>query len=297
MTDIDVIPDIHADADRLEASLALAGAGRIAFLGDLIDAGEGVRADDRAVLARVRRLVDDGGARIVMGNHELNAILFHRGLRAASAKNVRQHASFLAAFGHGTREALDWTEWFLSLPLWRDAEGLRLVHACWSPAAIDEVAKRRPDGRLAEEDLEEVAEKRTPFARAVETLLCGPEVELPGGAVFTDIKGARRRHVRIAWWRSGARSWRDAALSVPEPGDLPDGPLTGFEGVELYPAGAPPVLVGHYKMHGTPAIESRNAACLDYPASPCLYRWRGEARLDAERLATVRRGWTNAALP
>lgn len=285
-----VIPDIHADPDRLDRSLALARPGEpVAFLGDLIDAGDAVeRPDDRAVLERVRALVEAGRATAILGNHEVNALLYHRKgvdgavLRERSDKNAKQHRSFVEAFGFATPEALGWTEWFLTLPLWRDLGGLRLVHACWDDEAVATVAARRPDGRLREEDLAEVAEKDTPFARAVERLVTGPEARLPDGGTFEDAGGETRRDVRLRWW-AGARTWRAAALSVPDPSALPEGEVPP-DAVTLYPEGAPPALCGHYKMRGPPAIETPRAACLDYPGAPVAYRWEGEARLDPRNL-------------
>lgn len=51
-TAYNVIPDIHADPDRLDATLARLD-GPLAFLGDFID-GKNGHGDDRAVLTRVR---------------------------------------------------------------------------------------------------------------------------------------------------------------------------------------------------------------------------------------------------
>lgn len=296
VTGYDVIPDLHADPERLERSLAALGAGgRPAFLGDFIDGKPGDPADDGAVLGRVRGLVE-AGAPAVMGNHELNAILFHRveggrPLRPRHARNRAQHASFLSRFPAGPgpegAPARGWTEWFLTLPLWRDLGGLRLVHACWDEAAIATIAARRPDARLRPGDLAEVAREDTAFGRAVNRLLTGPEIALPDGCAFTDHAGHRRRHMRFAWWMESAASWRDAALSVPDRDELQSGPLPPGAADGLYPAGAPPVLFGHYKMTGPPRIEAPNAACLDHPATPCLYRWRGEARLAPENLVRV----------
>ena len=56
-----IIPDIHADIDRLERSLEVAEDTPAAFLGDFIDAGKLTKqVDEGAVLSRVRRLVDSG---------------------------------------------------------------------------------------------------------------------------------------------------------------------------------------------------------------------------------------------
>ena len=290
-----VIPDLHADPDRLEASLRLAPAGaHIAFLGDFSDAGRSVpHPDDAAVLDRVMALMETGAADGVMGNHELNALLFHRldadgmPLRQRDAKNAGQHRSFCARFGIGTPEALDRTSWFLTLPLWLDLNGLRIVHACWDPDAIATIAARRTDGRLREEDLEEVARKETPFAKAVDLLVSGPEIPLPPGIGFHDAAGHYRSQVRIAWWRADARTWRDAALSVPDPTVLPEAEIEIGRGVTFYGVEEPPVLMGHYKMQGHPSIERPRAACLDYPKAPCVYEWTGESALRNDGLRVL----------
>ncbi|MCP1169023.1 metallophosphoesterase [Limimaricola litoreus] len=287
---LDVIPDIHADVDRLKLSLAQCTA-KVGFLGDFIDAGKACRMpDDRAVLQRVRGLVEGGRAVAVMGNHELNAILFHRTgidgtpLRAHSEKNRAQHRSFVQQVGVASEEALDWTDWFLTLPLWLDLGSLRLVHAYWSDTDIAEVAARRPDGRLAEEDLYEIAAESTEFGRAVNRLTSGPEIQLPAGYAFRDLGEHERTQMRLAWWRTDAKTWRDAALSVPNPSDLPDTPLPQERGAEIYSADAPPVLMGHYKMKGRPQIETSNAACLDYPETPVVMKFRGETDLRSVKL-------------
>ncbi len=294
MNDRTVIPDLHADPHRLEMSLVAAEGRHLAFLGDFIDAGKAVKSpNDAAVLTQVRELIESNRAVAVMGNHELNAILFHRKdrngnpLREQSAKNLDQHYSFVDQFGLATPIAIHWTEWFLNLPLWVEKDGLRLVHACWDEVAIETIKERRSDGRLQLDDLEEVAAKETPFALAVETLTSGPEVRLPIGEGFHDIKGIRREHVRIAWWRANGGSWRDVALSVPDINELPDTEVAGAQGIPVYPAGQPPVLVGHYKMKGTPRIDVGQAACLDYPDNSCVYHWSGEDRLVQENIQSL----------
>jgi hypothetical protein len=228
-----------------------------------------------------------------MGNHEFNAILFHRtgmdgaALREHTDKNTAQHRSFCQTFGIGTEAALDWTDWFLELPLWHEHDGLRLVHACWSEPDIKIIKARRHDGRLKAEDLMEVAAKVTPFVKEVQMLLTGPEAPLPEGYLFHDFRGDARDEVRIAWWRSQATTWREAALSVRDPSELPNALLTNDRRAVFYSEAELPVLVGHYKMDGEPKIETTQAACLDYPDTPCAYRWRGEARLHQDNLLKI----------
>lgn len=295
---ITVIPDIHADPSRLAASIAAAEpTGRLAFLGDFIDAGSdpGSRIDELAVLTEVRRLIENDRAIGILGNHELNAILFHREdgagrpLRARSSKNQDQHQSFIDAFGVATPAALSWTSWFLeALPLWQDLDGLRLVHAFWSDRLVETIRELRPDGLLREEDLPEIASESTEFGRAVKLLVSGPEVSLPKGVSFLDTKGHRREEMRIAWWRGEAATWRELALAVPDPGLLPDTLLEPGHIAEVYHADGRPVLVGHYKMTPPLRIDSANAACIDYPSAPCVYHWRGGVQLEPEGLVSVR---------
>lgn len=295
MKHIDIIPDLHADPKRMASALQISDGRPLAFLGDFIDAGHKTAApDDLAVLERVRGLIDSGDAIAVMGNHELNAILFHRfgpdgaPLRPHLEKNRKQHRSFLDRFGLATPEALAWTQWFLdALPLWHDGGDFRLIHACWNTPAIQLIAARRPDGRLRTEDLPDVADKSTPFGTAVELLLSGTELRLPDPYQFHDNSENLRRHVRVNWWTSGQPAWRDLALSVPDRSKLPPGDIPAALLPARYPSDAPPVFVGHYKMRDDPRIESSNALCLDYPDSPCLYRWQGEQILDDNNLIRI----------
>ena len=307
-TQYDIIPDIHADIDRLTRTLLSLGyvadyaawahpEGRIvAFLGDFIDMGRA----NRAVLNLARAMCEKGSAVAIMGNHELNALLYHRPglnsdgthdgyMRAHSAKNRAQHRTFLDEFPLGHPDTNEMMDWFLSLPLFLDLGSLRLVHACWDDNRMAVIRDRRPDGVLAIDDLQEIALENdaTEFAEAVLTTLKGPEAELPPPHHFHDIKGHRRTALRLKWWQSGAMTWRDAALSVPDPETLPATPIEGHIAFHAYGAEAKPVFFGHYKRLGTPTIDAPNALCLDYPRVPCAYRWAGEARLDPKNLLVI----------
>ena len=288
-----VIPDIHADLERLNWSIKKAQGSKIIFLGDLIDAGKLVtKPDDLGVLQKVSQLIYDGQASCILGNHELNAILFHRRssasnehLRSHKEQNSKQHKSFIEAFGVESSDALSWTAWMLkTLPLWLELDGLRIAHACWSEKAINIVKKRRPSGHLQLEDLEEIAAKTTEFALAVETITSGPEARLPVGYSFTDNGGNTRDHVRLSWWNAENTTWTKAALSVPDLSQLPTDGLPPELMSEIYSMDAIPVLVGHYKMKGMPTLQSANATSLDYPMNKCVYHWSGESTLQSQNL-------------
>lgn len=304
----DIIPDIHADIDRLTKTLSSLGymegdetwahpEGRIAaFLGDFIDMGR----ENRSVLALVRGMLDQGHAKAIMGNHELNALLYHRPglnadgtddgfMRAHSIKNTGQHQTFLDEFLVGHSETSEMLDWFLTLPLFLDLGGLRLVHACWDDARVATIQARRPSGHLTLDDLQEIALENdaSEFAEAVLTTLKGPEIELPAPHHFHDIKGHRRTSLRLKWWQSGAMTWREAALSVPTPETLPTTQIEGEVAFRAYDAEAKPVFFGHYKRLGLPTIDAPNAVCLDYPKVACAYKWSGEKRLEPKNLVLI----------
>lgn len=143
---VDLIGDIHGELLPLDALLEHLGyvegrhpAGRrLVFLGDLTDRGP----DSPGVVARVKRLVDQGRAQCILGNHEFNIL-----------RSKRKHGN---AWLSGETESLDRSgrvvpqvqadtvirsevvEFFRRLPLALERPDLRAVHACWSDEAVRE---------------------------------------------------------------------------------------------------------------------------------------------------------------
>ena len=242
---------------------------QIVFLGDFIDRGP----DSAGVLATVRNLVADGRALAVMGNHELNAIHYHSSdpetgqpLRPRTARNQAQHAGFLRQFPLGSAGGREWIDWMAGLPLWLDLGPFRAVHACWSPPAVRRLTRIAPGGVLPRERLLLDGRPDDALRADVETLTKGPEARLPDGASFTDKTGHRRHHVRLAWWRRGAVTWREATTSVPDLRQIPDAPLPGHVATGFYPEADKPVFFGHYWLDDLARIEAPNALCLDCSA-------------------------------
>lgn len=306
----DVIGDVHGMGKELVALLRHLGyddsAGYFAhptrcvvFVGDLIDRGP----EQLLVLETARAMVDAGTASVVLGNHEFNAIAFHTPhrtipfgfLRERSPKNLDQHKDFIAQVGLGSTLHGEVIEWFRTLPLWLDLDGLRVVHACWDEASK---AKLADGSTLTDDVLHAAVVKGTPEYHAIEVLLKGPEI--PIDPPYHDKDGHHREHARYAWWRPDAKTMFDA-IEVPSgltahvdgegPGTngpawelaAPDAPITERP-VDPYPADAPPVLFGHYWRTGTPhEPESPNVACTDFSACKggdlVAYRWSGESTL------------------
>ncbi|MCE2946593.1 MAG: metallophosphoesterase [bacterium] len=309
MTAYDIIGDIHGYAAPLESLLRRMGYvphgtswraphGRKAiFVGDLIDRGpEQVR-----VVETVRSMVDDGQALCVLGNHEFNAIGWatrrlgadgypipesapDAWLKKHTARNLGNHAAFLAQVNEGSALHADMIRWFRTLPVALDLGGIRVAHAWWNDTLVRQLGERLRDG-LDDAFLQAAARKGSPEWLAMEGVTKGLEATLPGGLTFVDHSGVERSEVRLRWWLPTGSSWRATAFVSDEARErlcdrtpVPD--CDGFGEVE----GAP-VFIGHYWMDGPRVLQSPRVACCDYsvPRSGRLvaYRWEGERELVA----------------
>lgn len=300
----DVIGDVHGSATKLEALLHQLGYTHdgsswrhpertAVFVGDLIDRGD--RQLDVVDIAR--RMVDHGHAHVMMGNHEFNAIAWATEhpdrpgayLRQRTDKNRSQHAEFLKQVEEPPGKHRELIDWFRTLPMWLDLDGLRVVHACWHEPSQQDVGQRLDEGNTV---LVAASERGTAEHRAIEWLLKGPEIPLPEGFAYLDKGGHLRRHARFRWWDPTATTLRRGALIPPgTSGDdgkplaeLPDEPH-GHDHLPTY-TDTVPLVVGHYWETGTPTPLARHVACVDYSAvkgGPLVaYRWtRGETEIHA----------------
>lgn len=290
----DLIGDIHGHADALHQLLSSLGyvrqqgvyrhpARRVVFLGDFIDRGPKIRE----TLGLVRPMVEAGAALAVMGNHELNALAFHtpdedapgEHLRRHDDKHSRQHAETMRQLP--ATELASHLDWFRTLPLWLELDGLRVVHACW-----DATRMARIHGPVTDEFLHAACLPGGHLFEPVEAILKGKEFRLPAGCSFLDKDGNQRTSARVKWYEPPeGHSCRTYAM-LGEPVDS-DEPLPGEVAAAAvpYPDDAVPVFVGHYWMRGErPALLRHNIACLDWSVAKggflCAYRWDGERTLD-----------------
>lgn len=291
----DLIGDIHGHADALERLLARLGYTRqkgvskhpdrqAIFLGDFIDRGPKIRE----TLEIVRPMVESGAALSVMGNHELNALAFHtpdptrpgEHVRPHSEKNSRQHAETRRQIPAG--ELFSYLDWFRTLPLWLDLDGLRVVHACWDDSRMATIS-----GPVTDEFLYAACLPGGSLFEPVEAILKGKEVRLPPATSFRDKDGDERLATRVKWYEPPhGHTYRTYAMaSEPIESDLPL-PDEVIRAAVPYPDDAKPVFVGHYWLHGPrPELLRRNIACVDWSVAKggflCAYRWDGEQELDA----------------
>jgi len=304
----DVIGDIHGNGETLSALLTKLGyalndgvyrhATRQAiFIGDFIDRGP----HQREVVDVARSMVEAGSALAVMGNHEFNAIAYATPdgesgdyLRPHSVKNNRQHEAFLREYPFDSRRHRDVIAWFKTLPLWLELDGLRVIHACWDQGLISRILEHQGSNALAEDLLHASSRRGNWQFEAIETLLKGKEVPLPGGTSFQDKEGTVRHNIRVRWWDRGATSYQQAYMG-PESArtHIPEDEIAGDHLIE-YSHEEPPVFLGHYWLEGTPRLLARNIGCVDYSvAKPggklVAYRWDGERELTDGKFVSVER--------
>ncbi|MBE89257.1 MAG: hypothetical protein CMM76_07420 [Rhodospirillaceae bacterium] len=303
----DLIGDIHGQAAELEALLKKLGYRRAAnsyrhenrkviFVGDFVDRGP----HQRRVIDLVRSMIKSGDALAVMGNHEYNAIAYHTTragggfLRERSTKNTNQHQAFLEEYEGDPSAWADVIDWFKSLPLWLDLEGIRIIHACWEKASIDRVLEFQNGSNLLGEKLLHASGDPTTWQyKAVDTLLKGKEIRLPNGGYFHDKDGNKRNYIRVRWWDK-ANTYRETYMG-PESAraHIPDDPIFGDQMIE-YGHTEKPVFLGHYWLEGVPEPLAANIACLDYSVAKfggklVAYRWDGEAILNAAKFVSLKR--------
>lgn len=298
----DLIGDIHGHYDELVQLLETLGyqkgqgvyghpERKVIFLGDFIDRGPQIRQ----VLETVRPMIERGNALAVMGNHELNALAFHtespngseKYLRKRNTKNIRQHGQTILQLRD--EELSEAVEWFRTLPMWLDLDGLRAVHACWDEKAITTIAQALKDHKgITPALLESSCRKGGALFVPVEVVLKGKEGKLPKGDSFQDKDGHVRTEIRTRWYLPpSGHTYRTYALQS----DVIACDLGLDEAVisaaTPYPIDAKPVFIGHYWLSAKrPEVLANNVACLDYSVAKggflCAYRWHGEQELSNE---------------
>ncbi|WP_110665967.1 metallophosphoesterase [Salinicola halophilus] len=296
----DLIGDVHGCGRTLAALLDKLGYAevhgvyrhprrRVIFLGDLIDRGPSIRL----AVSIARRMVDAGEAHIVMGNHEVNAIVSAE--RAPGSPPSRIMRRTHEQFRDHPREWRETLAWFRELPLCLELDGLRVVHACWDESLIDAFRRRCPNGRIDAAFLAEASVRGSFEHRVLDVLTRGVQLALPDGMTIRSANGVDRRAFRTHFWCERPHTYGDVVF---QPDSLPD-VLEGRvldaaerERLVWYPEEAPPLFVGHYWCRGVPAVVRDNIACLDYSAIDAgrlvAYRWSGETSLTADRFVWTR---------
>ncbi len=141
---LDIIGDVHGELDALRALLTRLGydihgrhrTRRLVFVGDLCDRGP----DSVGVVQFVQRLVEEGRAQCVLGNHELNILRRERKhgnhwfFGDSDPKHARQFGETVLAT---EQQAESIWAFFAALPIALERDDLRVVHAAWWHESVE----------------------------------------------------------------------------------------------------------------------------------------------------------------
>lgn len=299
----DIIGDIHGYLEPLKRLLRKMDYAEIGgiwqhptrkaiFVGDYIDRGPAIRE----TLQLVKSMTDAGRSIALMGNHEYNALAYHHQgkdgnyLRKHNPKHLVQHAQTLAQFFFHREEWQMYLDWFYTLPLFVELDGIRAVHACWDDEHINWL-KQQNLQCINPAFLEKAHNRKSKEYTVIDETLKGKEINIPEEYAWPDKDGNLRRENRLKWWIDPDASpfLGQALFDCPEP---MQNELIGDKKIYTYPKVAPPVFVGHYWLkEETPGMQSSNVVCLDYSIAKdgmlVAYRWNRGESLNEQNFVTV----------
>ncbi len=262
---------------------------KVVFLGDIVI---------------VRDMVEAGHADIVMGNHEYNVVTYlseaPAGMRQPFLRPHTPRNNFiveqtLEQFANYPQEFNEMLDWFLTIPLFREYEHFRVVHACWDHQMIGEYLRRYGSNQITKEMLPESVQTDSFLYQFLDRMLRGTSLKLPDGRSMTAKDGMVRQFFRTKFWAGDPQRYNDVIFQPdPLPEDLQHALLSEDEKEQLlfYGPDEKPLFIGHYWMSGLPEPIVPNIACLDYSAVKygrlVAYRMDTERHLQKGKFAWVR---------
>lgn len=296
----DIIGDVHGYIDILEQLLEKLGytfngrnwehASRKAiFTGDFICRGP----NSRSVLSCIRNMVENQTAHAILGNHELNAILFftkskelplHEPGKASKELLLR----FSAEYGRQLEQFDNDIRWLRTLPFFFEEDKFRVVHAYWNPYHIDILRNIHEDGMIRKKQLKQIAKKKGVVAKAAWETTRGIEFTMPADLKLKDSRNIMRNTFRIKWWQPmQGNTFRE--MSIGNRFLLPQYTIPAEIAIQypVYKPSDPIVFVGHYCL-GNQLIQMPNICCVDscvaLSGSLAAYRFDGESELAASKI-------------
>jgi len=273
---------------------------KVVFLGDIVDRGPNIRLACHIV----RDMVEAGHADIVMGNHEYNVVTYlseaPAGMRQPFLRPHTPRNNFiveqtLEQFANYPQEFNEMLDWFLTMPLFREYDHFRVVHAAWDHKMIDEYLRRYGSNLITKDMLPESVKTDSFLYKFLDRVLRGTSLKLPDGRSMTAKDGMVRQFFRTKFWEGEPKRYNDVVFQPdPLPEDLQHALLSEDEKEQLlfYGPDEKPLFIGHYWMSGLPQPIVPNIACLDYSAVKygrlVAYRMDTEQHLQKGKFAWVR---------
>ena len=302
----DIIGDVHGHAPLLKKTLIELGYQKTTsgyshlermaiFVGDFINRGPEIKKTIRII----RAMVENNKALAVLGNHEINAVIYYLKFKTGDPTIKSLNKNFYALyktinqFSKNQEELVDHLKWMRTLPLFLDMGDFRIVHACWSQPAIDFIRNQIPDGKIKKSIFREIYRNpNSEIGKSIWTLTKGVDFRLPGDIRIINNKGVSPRTFRMKWWeKPEGKTFEE--MSFESKFSLPNYniPKQILPDNYVYPEEAPIVFFGHYCRGRGPFIINRNICCVDSCVNGTrkltAYRWSGEKVLKDENLIQI----------
>ncbi len=302
----DIIGDVHGQATLLKKLLLNLGyqkgengyfhdERKAVFVGDFINRGPEIRK----TIKLIRKMVKNSAAHAILGNHEINAIVYH--LKDKNGKPLvteprKNYLSLFKTINEYSAHPDEWTKhlrWLRKLPLFLELGNLRFVHACWSGNAVETVKYAFQEKRGRKNIFREyVKNPKSELSKSIAVLTKGIDLRMPGDLKIVNNKGVVPRSFRLSWWENPfGKTFSD--MSFESKFELPaySIPKEIVPPTFYYPGNDPIVFFGHYCRASGPHIIKPNICCVDSCVSGTkvltAYSYRGEKVLDPMNLHQV----------
>ena len=299
----DIIGDVHGQAALLKKLLLKLGyeksengyfhAKRKAiFVGDFINRGPEIRKTIRLI----RKMVKNGNAFAILGNHEINAILFHlkdksgKPLIKESRKNYLSLFKTINEFSTYPDEWEKHLQWMRRLPLFLELKGIRIVHACWSDSAVEVVKLALNEERGRKSIFREYYKNpKSELSKSINILTKGINLTMPGDLKVVNNKGVVPREFRLCWWKNpDGKTFREMSFESKYKLPAYTVPKEIIPETFFYSENEPIIFFGHYCRANGPHIINTNLCCVDSCVSGAklltAYSWNGEKVLNKKNL-------------
>lgn len=302
----DIIGDVHGHAPLLKKLLIELGYQKTKegyahpertaiFVGDFINRGPEIKKTIRII----RTMVENKNALAILGNHEINAVIFYLKYNTGEPlvnslnKNFYALNKTINQFSKNPEELTDHLRWMRTLPLFLDLGDFRVVHACWSQPAIEIVKTQIPEGKIKKSIFREIYKNpNSEPGRSIWSLTKGVDFHLPGDLRIINNKGISPRTFRMKWWEQpDGKTFEE--MSFESKFSLPGYtiPKQILPDSYVYPETAPIVFFGHYCRGKGPFIVKQNICCVDSCVNGTkkltAYRWSGEKFLEEKNLIQI----------
>lgn len=294
----DIIGDVHGYADQLKNLLTNMGyklinsvyshqTRKAVFVGDFINRGPKIRE----TINIIRKMVENGSAYAILGNHEMYAVLYY--LRDTEGKYYKKRIpkyqlqinQTLAEFVNYKDELKSHLKWLRTLPMFLELGEIRVVHACWDNNNVNGLKERLSGEKIKKEVLREIALNESAFSEMFWETCKGIDMSLPKDLLIFDNEGRPHRTFRQKWWID-LNGHTFKSISLESRFELPEYtvPKEIIKQRTPYSIDEPIVFFGHYCLKQCCGILQENICCVDSCVTRSgkllAYRWSGEKILD-----------------